>query len=78
LGGGPLLRSSTLDRYNGRSGVIVALGSAPVELVVAKDVSLQFLQVTPQPSFLFRVYEKIRLHIKEPDAIINLYVPNVP
>jgi uncharacterized linocin/CFP29 family protein len=76
LGGGPLLRSSTLTDYDGRSGVIVALGGAPVELVVAKDVSFQFLQATPDPQFLFRVHEKIRLLIKEPDAIIKLYVPN--
>ncbi len=76
LGGGPLLRSSALTDYLGRSGVIVALGGAPVELVVATDVSLQFLQVTTLPSFVFRVYEKIRLRIKHPDAIINVYVPN--
>ena len=46
LGGGPLLRSSTLDDWNGFTGVVVALGGAPVELVVATDMCLQFLQVT--------------------------------
>ena len=43
LGGGPLLRSSTLLADY---GVVVALGGAPIELVVATDMSLQFLQVT--------------------------------
>lgn len=75
LGGGPLLRSSTLDDYQGYSGVVVALGGAPVELVVAADMSLQFLQVTEHPNFLFRVREKIALRIKEGDAIVRLYPP---
>ena len=69
LGGGSLLRSSTLPATG---GVVVALGAAPVELVVATDVSAHFLQVTTDPMFVFRVYEKIVLRIKEPDAIVSL------
>jgi uncharacterized linocin/CFP29 family protein len=69
LGGGPLLRSSALPP---NSGVVVALGGSPVELVVAKDVSLQFLQLTHHPRFLFRVYEKIALRIKAEQAIVRL------
>jgi uncharacterized linocin/CFP29 family protein len=69
LGGGSLLRSSTLPQ---NCGVVVALGGAPVELVVATDVSLNFLQVTPDPIFVFRVFEKMALRIKESDAIIAL------
>jgi uncharacterized linocin/CFP29 family protein len=73
LGGGPLLRSSTLDvAFNMLSGVVVALGGAPVDLVVATDVSLTFLQLTTDPIFVFRVFEKMVLRIKEPDAIIAL------
>jgi uncharacterized linocin/CFP29 family protein len=69
LGGGPLLRSSTLpdDR-----GVVVALGGSPVELVISKDVSLQFLQVTDHPHYHFRVYEKMALRIKASQAITRL------
>jgi uncharacterized linocin/CFP29 family protein len=76
LGGGPLLRSSTLPDANGvvSSGVVVALGGAPVELVVATDILLSFLQVTEQSDFLFRVFEKMRLQIKEPNAIMKLFV----
>jgi uncharacterized linocin/CFP29 family protein len=74
LGGGPLLRSSTLDAMRGFTGLVVALGGAPVELVVATDLSLQFLQVTNEPAFIFRVYEKIALRIKEPRAIVQLYM----
>src|SRR5262249_61772009 len=50
LGGGSLLRSSTLDAYNGNIGVVVALGGAPIELIVARDMSLQFLLVTSAPN----------------------------
>ena len=69
LGGGSLVRSSLLgdDR-----GVVVALGGSPVELVVATDMSLNFLQVTTDPMFVFRVFEKVVLRIKEPDAIVRL------
>ncbi len=69
LGGGSLLRSSLLPDD---TGVVVALGGAPVELVVATDVTLGFLQVTTDPMFVFRVYEKLVLRIKEPDAIVAL------
>jgi uncharacterized linocin/CFP29 family protein len=54
------------------SGVVVALGGSPVELVVATDVCLQFLQVTIDPAFFFRVFEKMTLRIKEPRAIMQL------
>jgi uncharacterized linocin/CFP29 family protein len=67
LGGGSLLRSSTLPDHK---GVVVALGGAPVELVVATDMSLQFLQVTTDPMFVFRVFEKMALRIKERTAIM--------
>jgi uncharacterized linocin/CFP29 family protein len=66
LGGGSLLRCSALPR---RSGVVVALGGAPIELVVATDMTLQFLQLTTDPVFYFRVFEKIVLRVKEPGAI---------
>ena len=73
LGGGPLLRSSTLNFAPGvANGVVVALGGEPVELVIATDVCVQFLQVTAEPNFVFRVCEKMALRIKEPEAIIPL------
>ena len=72
LGGGSLLRSSTLEALNGFSGLLLALGNAPVELVVATDVSLQFLQLSAEPWYLFRVSEKMALRIKEAKAIIQI------
>jgi uncharacterized linocin/CFP29 family protein len=72
LAGGPLLRSSTLPE---NSGVLVALGGAPIELVVAQDLAVQFLQVTDDPHYLFRLCEKIALRIKQAGAIANLTPP---
>jgi uncharacterized linocin/CFP29 family protein len=69
LDGGSLHRSSALDPGN---GVVVALGGAPVDLVVATDISLGFLQVTTDPFYVFRVYEKIVLRIKQAKAIGKL------
>ena len=65
LGGGSLLRSSALEPG---TGVVVALGGAPVDLVVARDMSVNFLTVTTEPTFVFRVFEKIVLRIKQPEA----------
>jgi hypothetical protein len=69
LGGGPLLRSTVLGD---REGVVVALGGSPVELVISKDVSFQFLQLTDHPRYHFRVYEKMALRIKATEAIMAL------
>jgi uncharacterized linocin/CFP29 family protein len=77
LGGGPLLRSSTLDLpyyTHVLTGLVMALGGAPLELVVATDMSLQFLQLTTDPEYLFRVRERIALRIKESEAIIELFM----
>ena len=69
LGGGALVRSSTLRP---RSGVVVALGGAPVDLVVGTDICVDFLQVTEGALFVFRVFEKIVLRIKEGSAIRSI------
>jgi uncharacterized linocin/CFP29 family protein len=69
LGGGPLLRSSAID--NGL-GIVVALGGDPIDLVIARDMSLQFLQLTTDPIYVFRVYEKLVLRIKSEKAVVKL------
>jgi uncharacterized linocin/CFP29 family protein len=73
LEGGPLVRCSTLDD---KEGAVVALGgAAPIELVLAKDITLSFLQVTLEPRYVFRVYEKLALQVKEQSAIVGLSMP---
>jgi uncharacterized linocin/CFP29 family protein len=70
LGGGSFLRSTTLPL---NKGVVVALGGAPVEIVFASDLHLEFLQRTTDAEFLFRLSEKMALRVKERDAIITLH-----
>jgi uncharacterized linocin/CFP29 family protein len=69
LGGGPLLRSSTLRPG---FGVVVALGGDPVELILSRDMHVQFLQITENAEFVFRVSEKMALRIKERAAIVTV------
>jgi uncharacterized linocin/CFP29 family protein len=66
---GPLLRSSAI-RLN--EGVVVSLAGNPVEIVVAQDVGVSFLQISTEPRYVFRVSERIALRIKERDAIQRL------
>jgi uncharacterized linocin/CFP29 family protein len=69
LGGGSLLRCSAIPHNR---GVVVALGAEPIELVIATDVSAQFLLLNDQPIYVFRVYEKLVLRIKSNDAVVTL------
>jgi uncharacterized linocin/CFP29 family protein len=63
---GPLLRSSAVQRG---WGAVVALSGSPVEIVVANDIDVRFLQTTLEPRLVFRVSERIALRIKEERAI---------
>jgi hypothetical protein len=69
LGGGPLLRSSVLPP--GR-GAVVALGGSAIDLVVARDVHVKFLQVSVEPRYILRVSERFVLRVKQPVGIVRL------
>jgi uncharacterized linocin/CFP29 family protein len=69
LGGGSLLRCSVIPATN---GVVVALGGEPIELVIATDVTAQFLLLNEEPAYVFRVYEKLVLRVKSTDAVVTL------
>ena len=47
---GPLLRSSAIRKGE---GVVVSLAGNPVELIVAQDISVSFLQTSPEPRWVF-------------------------
>lgn len=66
---GPLVRSSLLPADQ---GVIVSLSGNPVDLVVASDISVKFLQLNLEPRYVFRVCERILLRVKESCAIVTL------
>jgi uncharacterized linocin/CFP29 family protein len=63
---GPLLRSSVIGRGE---GVVVSLAGSPVELIVAQDISVSFLQTSVEPRWVFRVSERVALRIKEHKAV---------
>jgi len=69
LGGGPLLRSSTIPT---NEGVLVSLAGDLVDLVVASDISAKYLETTLEPRHVFRVSEKMTLRVKQPKAILAL------
>jgi uncharacterized linocin/CFP29 family protein len=69
LDGRRVLRSGVLppDR-----GVVVALGGQPIELVLANDIDVRFLQATLEPRYVLRVFERLVLRIKELDAVCGI------
>jgi uncharacterized linocin/CFP29 family protein len=73
-----LLRSSTIDDrpWEGESpparGVVVALAGNPIDVALAVDAAPQFLYVNAEARYVFRVYERFALRIKEPEAIVRL------
>jgi uncharacterized linocin/CFP29 family protein len=75
LGGGPFLRSSVIDDHH---GAVIALGSAPVDLVVGSDLSATFIQLTQEPRYAMSVSETIRLRIKDglPIRVLGDPLPN--
>ncbi len=59
---GPLLRSS---RMSDNRGIVVSLGSDAIDIVVATPARAQFLQRKDNAKYLFRLYEKFVLRIKD-------------
>jgi uncharacterized linocin/CFP29 family protein len=66
---GPLLRSGQMDKDK---GIVVSLAGSDVDLVVATPPKVQFLQINSDAKYVFRVYEKIVLRIKDKTAISQL------
>lgn len=65
LGGGPYLRSPVIPA---NMGAVIALGGAPVDLVIGTDLSAHFVQMSQEPRYIFAVSETIRLRIKDRTA----------
>ncbi|MGA7120140.1 MAG: family 1 encapsulin nanocompartment shell protein [Polyangiaceae bacterium] len=66
---GPLLRSSVISK---NYGVVVALSGTPVEIVVASDIDVTYLQATLEPRYVFRISERVALRVRERRAIVRL------
>jgi uncharacterized linocin/CFP29 family protein len=69
LDGRRVMRSGTLPPED---GVVVALGGQPIELVLARDIDISFLQVTIEPRYVLRVFERFVLRLKELDAVCRV------
>jgi uncharacterized linocin/CFP29 family protein len=67
---GPLLRASAIE---GNQGVVVSLSASSLELVVASDLSIRYLQTTLEPRYVFRICERIAVRIRDPQAICRLH-----
>ncbi|MDB5066762.1 MAG: hypothetical protein JWM18_3196 [Chloroflexi bacterium] len=73
--GGPLLRSSAVEKDE---GVVVALAGSPIDLVVASDVHASYLQRSVEPRYILRVSERFVLRMKQPDAVRRLLAQGKP
>jgi uncharacterized linocin/CFP29 family protein len=62
LKGGALLRSGTMDNS---TGIVISLAGNAVDIVVGTPPTVQFLQRKEDAKFLFRVYERFVLRIKD-------------
>ena len=73
----PMLNGSLFrcGQIQPETGIVVSLGGSDIDIVVATPPKAQFLQVTQDAKYLFRVYEKFMLRIKDPDAVKRLELP---
>jgi uncharacterized linocin/CFP29 family protein len=62
---GPLLRSSGLPP---KAGIVVSLSANALDIVVATAPTVQFLQRTVDARYLFRVYTRFALRIRDTGA----------
>lgn len=66
LKGGPLLRSGKLDP---KTGIVVSLAANAVDIVVGTPPVAQFLQRQANARYLFRVYERFVLRIRDANKL---------
>ena len=67
--GGPLLRSSKLPK---KHGVVASACGEALDIVVATPPKAQFLQIDANAKYMFRVYERFVLRIKDPNAVVSI------
>lgn len=73
--GGPLLRSTKLPK---RHGVVASACGEALDIVVATVPKAQFLQVNADAKYVFRVYERFVLRIKDSDAVVTISLDDIP
>jgi uncharacterized linocin/CFP29 family protein len=63
---GPLVRCSTVPPTY---GAVIALSGSPIEIIVASELGVRFLQTNLEPRLVFQVSERIALRIEDEEAI---------
>ncbi len=66
---GPLLRAGKMPA---KFGIVVSLAGSDIDIVVATPPRTQFLQMNSDAKYLFRVYEKFMLRIKDQTACAGI------
>ncbi len=66
---GPLLRSSTLADG---MGLVISLQGNPVEIVVASEISVRYLQAKTNGEHVFRVSQRFVLRVKDKTAVARI------
>jgi uncharacterized linocin/CFP29 family protein len=80
---GPLLRSSWLNQFSLNptgvskevpSGIVVSLADDLLDLVVAKEISVRWIQITrdDSPRHIFRVSQRFTVRVKQRSALVAL------
>ena len=67
--GGPLVRSRSMLKNH---GVVASSCGESLDIVVATPPKAQFLQVNEHAKYVFRVYERFVLRIKDPKAVVSI------
>ena len=67
--GGPLLRSGNMSKNH---GIVASSCGESLDIVVATPPKAQFLQVNEHAKYVFRVYERFVLRIKDPKAVVSI------
>jgi uncharacterized linocin/CFP29 family protein len=68
---GPLSRSGQMPPT---AGIVVSLAGSDIDVVVATPPRAQFLQMTSEAKYLFRVYEKFMIRVKDRTAIFGISI----
>jgi hypothetical protein len=63
---GQLLRSGHMDP---RTGILVSLAGSNIDLAVPTPPNVEFLQQRGDGKYLFRVYERFTMRIKDAGAV---------
>jgi uncharacterized linocin/CFP29 family protein len=67
--GGPLLRSGSMLKSQ---GIVASTCGESLDIVVATPPKAQFLHVNEDAKYVFRVYERFVLRIKDPRAVVSI------